>query len=85
MAPGRATLRVLCRVVPPPPPRLAPPCAPDLPGLRQKVSSVSFSKVHNTLSFSPTSLKPFYPVVFILHTDIGKRSYSHIHVTAYAL
>lgn len=71
MAPGKATPRV-------PVLRLAPPCAPALPRLRQKISSVGFNEVHNTLSFSPTSLKSIYPVVFIPHTDKGTGSYSHI-------
>lgn len=63
------------------PMRLAPPCAPALPKLRQKVSSVGFSEVHNTLSFSLTSLKCFYRVAFILHTDKGKEFYSPIPVS----
>lgn len=73
VAPGRANPCV-------PALRLALPCAPVLPRLRQKASSVSFSEVHNTLSFSPASLKSFYPVVFILHTDKGKGVYSHIPI-----
>lgn len=75
LAPCRAIPRVTA-------PRLTPPCAPALPMLRQKFSSVGFSKVHNALSLSPASRKSFYPVEFVLHTDTGRGSHSHIPVIA---